>query len=31
MQKYIDESPEATDLDEIREQIIELEQQYRHH
>ncbi len=31
MQKYIDESPDATDLDEIRAQIIELEQQHRHH
>jgi regulator of sirC expression with transglutaminase-like and TPR domain len=31
MQKYIDESTDASDVDEIREQIIELEQQYRHH
>ena len=31
MQRYIDESPEASDQDEIREQIMQLEQQSRHH
>ncbi len=31
MQRYIDESPEASDQDEIREQILQLEQQSRHH
>jgi regulator of sirC expression with transglutaminase-like and TPR domain len=31
MQKYLDESQDATDSDEIRAQIIQLEEQYRHH
>jgi regulator of sirC expression with transglutaminase-like and TPR domain len=31
MQKYLDGTAEASDLDEIRAQIIELEEQYRHH
>jgi regulator of sirC expression with transglutaminase-like and TPR domain len=31
MQRYIDESHEASDIDEIREQLIQLEQQSRHH
>ena len=31
MQRYIDESPDASDQDEIREQILQLEQQSRHH
>lgn len=31
MQRYIDESPEASDQEEIREQIMQLEQQFRHH
>ena len=31
MQKYLDGTEEASDLDEIRAQIIELEEQYRHH
>jgi regulator of sirC expression with transglutaminase-like and TPR domain len=31
MQKYVNESQDATDVDEIRAQIIQLEEQYRHH
>ena len=31
MQRYIDESHEASDIDEIRAQLIQLEQQSRHH
>jgi regulator of sirC expression with transglutaminase-like and TPR domain len=31
MKRYIDESHEASDIDEIREQLIQLEQQSRHH
>jgi regulator of sirC expression with transglutaminase-like and TPR domain len=31
MQRYINESPDASDQDEIREQIMQLEQQSRHH
>lgn len=31
MQKYLDGTEEANDLDEIRAHIIELEEQYRHH
>jgi regulator of sirC expression with transglutaminase-like and TPR domain len=31
MQKYLDGTEDASDLDEIRAQIIELEEQYRHH
>jgi hypothetical protein len=31
MQMYLDGTEDASDLDEIRAQIIELEEQYRHH